>query len=481
MRPALPDVGPSVDGYEVQDILGRGASGVVYRVRDPQLKRDLALKLLTHDQDEESRARFRIEAQAAARVIHPNVVQVYGAGQYDGRPYILQELVDGLPVSDLLKARGRIAPEAVLELGLQAAEGLAEAARMGVLHRDVKPHNLLLTDSGQLKLADFGLAKLLHAPSGLTERGTTLGTPHYMSPEQGQGGPLDHRSDQYALGATMYHLLAGQPPFDAHNALALLKMHAQDDLPPIASACPECSPALAEVVQRMLSKAPTARFDSFEDLIDALVRAQEDAEDGADQLRALAPLPTPQAARPAAAVYWLRRGAPILAAAAAVAVFFAVQMLPTKPATTTGRTVAAGPTPMRTRAAMTESAPVARDPFSAAGIGSAAGLRGARASKARPTRRSTSQLLTDLRNPRRRVAAAEELGRRADQRATFPLLKVLRASRSPQVAEAAAGALAQLGDIRALEPLRVLTTEGRSAAVRSAAKDAHRRLYRVEE
>jgi len=474
MRPALPDVGPSVDGYEVQDVLGRGASGVVYRVRDPQLKRDLALKLLTHDQDEESRARFRIEAQAAARVIHPNVVQVYGAGQYEGRPYILQELVDGLPVSQLLQARGRIAAPAVIELGLQAAEGLAEAARMGVLHRDVKPHNLLLTDSGQLKLADFGLAKLLHAPSGLTERGTTLGTPHYMSPEQGQGEALDHRSDQYALGATLYHLLAGQPPFDAHNALALLRMHAQDELPSLAEACPECSPALVQVVQRMLRKQPSERFACFEDLIDALERAQDDAEQGAGQLREMAPMPAAPATRTPWS--WLRTGLPVLGAAAAVAVIFAVQVLPPKPATTTGRTVAAGPTPMRALASTAESLPTTRDPFAREGINPA------RATRVRTARRSTPQLLADLRKgPRHRVAAAHELGRRADQRATFPLLKVLEFSRSPEVAQAAAGALAQLGDIRALEPLRVLTTEGRSAAVRSAAGDAHRKLYRVEE
>ncbi|MCA9556292.1 MAG: protein kinase, partial [Myxococcales bacterium] len=267
MAAPRPTVLPEVDGYRVEGVLGRGGSGVVYRVTDRRLGRSVALKLLDDDGDPEGRERFRIEAQAAARIIHPNVVQVFGVGEHEGRPYIVMELVDGLPVYDVLRARGPLGPEAVAEIGAQVAEGLAAAAAVGVLHRDVKPHNLLITDAGVVKLADFGLAKLVNGPSGLTQDGTTMGTPHYMSPEQGQGQPLDHRSDQYALGATLYHLLTGAPPFHDDNAVALLLKHAQASLPPVLQRNPACPEALAQAVERMLAKAPDDRFEDFEAVI----------------------------------------------------------------------------------------------------------------------------------------------------------------------------------------------------------------------
>lgn len=477
MRGASPEVLPQVDGYRVDGVLGRGASGVVYRVWDRDLDRGLALKLLTDDRDEESRARFRIEAQAAARVIHPNVVQVYGAGEHEGRPYILQELVEGLPVSDLLSARGQLSVAATIELGLQAAEGLAEAARMGVLHRDVKPHNLLLTEGGQLKLADFGLAKLLYAPSGLTEDGTTLGTPHYMSPEQGQGWTQDHRSDQYALGATLYHLLAGHPPFDGDTALGILMKHAQLDLPSLSEACPECSPGLVEVVQRMLAKSPEQRFDSFEHVVSALEALQ--VPDGRDEVEALSQVGLP-VLEPGPSWSVPRRwsaGVPIFVGVAALAVVLAAQRGGPGHATTTGRTVLAPPAP---RAYLNSEVrePQDRDPF----LRTAPAPRPESPSDPRLRERSTAELLTELRRgPNRSLRAAEELGRRADHAATFPLLHALRTSRSSARADAMAQALAQLGDIRALEPLRALSTEGRSEAVRRAAERAHRALYRVEE
>jgi hypothetical protein len=467
------DVLSEVDGYRVDGVLGRGASGVVYRVADPRLQRSMALKLLDDDGDPEGRARFHIEAQAAARIVHPNVVQVFGAGEHGGRPYILMELVEGLPISDVVRARGPLAPEAVAEIGVQAAEGLAAAARVGVLHRDVKPHNLLLTEEGAVKLADFGLARLVNGPSGLTQDGTTLGTPHYMSPEQGQGRPLDHRSDQYALGATLYHLLTGAPPFDDEHAVALLLKHAQADLPPVRSRNPTCPDALAGVVERMLAKDPDARFPDFEAVVEALEATQAGGEGGSVRALAVAA----EAARPRrepparAQEPGLERAVLLGLALAAAGVVLAAQVATPSAPTRTGRGPGAPsevPVPVAP-AALTAGAPQA--PAVRAQEGARQGLR----------RQSTERLIQELRRgPARSVPAAVELGRRADQRATFALLEALAAA--DEVSAAALGdALAQLGDIRALPELRRLADQGRSEAVRAAAGRAHRRLYRVEE
>ncbi len=255
-----------IDGYRIDGVLGRGSTAVVLRAHDVELDRPLALKLLFADLDDDARARFALEARAASRLTHPNVVQVFAAGDYGGRAYLAQELVDGLPLSAILELRGALSPEATADLGLQIAEALAAAERAGVLHRDIKPDNILIDDDGRAKLADFGLARILAAPSRLTSDGTTLGTPHYMSPEQGAGEPLDARSDQYALGATLYHLLAGAPPFDAEQALTILLHHREAPLPPLT----ECPARLASIVEKMLAKAPDDRFASFDEVIEAL-------------------------------------------------------------------------------------------------------------------------------------------------------------------------------------------------------------------
>lgn len=259
-----------IDGYRIDGVMGRGSTAVVLRAHDLELDRPLALKLLFADLDDDARARFALEARAASRLAHPNVVQVFAAGAYDGRAYLAQELVDGLPLSAMLEVRGHLSPEATVELGLQVAHALWAAEQAGVIHRDIKPDNILVDDEGHAKLADFGLARILAAPSRLTSDGTTLGTPHYMSPEQGEGAALDARSDQYALGATLYHLLTGAPPFDAEQAVTLLLMHRERRLPPLTERAPDCPPRLASIVEKMLAKQPAERFETFEHVIEAL-------------------------------------------------------------------------------------------------------------------------------------------------------------------------------------------------------------------
>ncbi|MCK6552560.1 serine/threonine protein kinase, partial [Myxococcota bacterium] len=273
----------SVAGYRVDGVLGQGSTGIVLRVHDEALDRPMALKLLAEGLDDDARARFLVEARAAGRIIHPNVVQVYAVGTFEGRAFITQELVDGWPLSALLDARGALSPAAVIDLGIQAARGLGRAAEVGVVHRDVKPQNLLVTEAGLVKLADFGVAKIVHAPTGLTDTGTTLGTPHYMSPEQGLGQDVDARSDQYALGATLYHLITGRAPFDADNALAVLLKHVQEPLVPVQALAPGCPVALAAVVERMLAKDRAERFESFDAVIEALEAAATALDDGAPE------------------------------------------------------------------------------------------------------------------------------------------------------------------------------------------------------
>jgi hypothetical protein len=457
-----PEIPQTIEGYRVESVLGRGASGVVLRVRDEALDRSIALKLLTDDLDEEARARFLIEAKAAARIIHPNVVQVFAVGSHEGRSFITQELVDGYPLSMLLEANGRLSPAAVVDVAIQVASGLARAAEVGVLHRDVKPQNLLITEEGLVKLADFGLAKILNAPSQLTESGTTLGTPHYMSPEQGQGLLLDPRSDQYSLGATLYHLICGRPPFDDENALVLLMKHKEAPLPPVRELAPECPEALAAIVERMLAKSPEDRFTDFEEVLEALESVDAPSSEEHESIRVLLEgveksEPPPPAKSPVPA--WVINGAVVLCAIAVVGA-----------AVYRGRQVAFT---HAQRMAIREEMPP---------IEIARPLVPEQA-KAKPAQRPLSRmerLLEELADPRSAVSAARELGELGDQRATQPLIEAAR-SRTERIAVAALDALGELGDIDAIGPLEELASSGRTATIREAAERAKARLYSVED
>jgi predicted Ser/Thr protein kinase len=477
---ALPD---SIGGYRVEGVLGRGASGLVFRVKDETLDRSLALKLLTDDVDAEARGRFLIEARAAARIAHPNVVQVYAVGEHEGRAFITQELVDGYPLSSLLEVKGQLGARAVVDIGLQVAEGLRRAAEVGVLHRDVKPQNLLVTDDGTVKLADFGVAKLLDAPSALTDDGTTVGTPHYMSPEQGQGRSLDARSDQYALGATLYHLLVGEPPFDADNVLSLLLKHVQEPLPPIRGRAPECPEAVALVVERMLAKEPGQRFADFTEVIGALeatVTAEDPAapepevlalveaatKEGKPRLPTEA-LPAVQAAPPAARSMADRLiGVGVLIAAAAVLAVTQLDRASEKRIT-------------RSEVPVVVEPPPAPPPAPTLVV-----VQAAEAEPAKKPVRLEAQSVHELSRSLDKEAsvaerAALELGRRGDQSATPSLIRAVERG-SPKVAAAAAWALGELGDIRAVEPLQRAKARGAPKAVEQAATQALQKLWHVE-
>ena len=264
---------PRVGSLELLELLGAGGMGEVWKARDPELDRLVAVKLLApaprgSGYDE----RFRREARAAAAVAHPNVAQVYSAGVHEGRLYYVMELVRGRSLAELLAARGPLSSSHCVGWLREACAGLRAAQQAGIIHRDVKPSNLMVEDggSGLLKLVDFGLARRVETDVTLTRDGSVMGTPRYMSPEQAHGDELDHRSDIYSLGATFYHLLSGKPPFAGRTAMEVLRQHVTSPLAPLRQRNPAVPAPLAAVVERMLLKEPAARFQSYDEVLAAL-------------------------------------------------------------------------------------------------------------------------------------------------------------------------------------------------------------------
>ncbi len=248
--------------YRLGEQLGRGGMGEVWRGHDEVLGRQVAVKLLLGDDGDESAAmRFRMEAQTAARLNHPQVVAVYDFGEWDGRFYLVMELVQGPSLAAELATHRTLRPERVVDLAAQAASGLAAAHRQGVVHRDVKPGNLMVDEStGALKIGDFGIARFVDETSaGLTRAGQIVGTSTYLAPERALGRTAGPESDVYALGCVLYQLLVGRPPFWDDSPTALLYMHV-DSLPdPPRRHRPEVPQAFETYLLRMLAKAPEER------------------------------------------------------------------------------------------------------------------------------------------------------------------------------------------------------------------------------
>ena len=252
---------PRIDHYELLGELARGGMGVVYRALDTGLRREVALKLLPVDRplEEEELLRFRHEAQAMARVRHRNLVNVHSAGSLEGRPYLVMDLVQGESLGQRLERGERLAPRRAAEVTARLARALAAAHAQGVIHRDVKPGNVVLDPSGEPVLIDFGLARDLTRQTRLTEPGEVLGTPAYMAPELALGdhdavGPT---TDIYALGATLYHLLAGAPPFKGRNMMDTVELILRGTPQPLSAAI---DPGLRGIVLRCLEKDPRRRF-----------------------------------------------------------------------------------------------------------------------------------------------------------------------------------------------------------------------------
>lgn len=252
--------------------LGRGAMGAVYSARDPELDRPVAIKVMQQVSPDWV-ARFRREAQAVARLVHPNIVQVFDVGTDEaGNPFFVMEMVDGTPLDHVVRQRGRLPPAEVACILRQAAAGLDAAHAAGVVHRDVKPSNLILDRGGTVKLLDFGVARVLggSASAQLTAPASLMGTPSYMAPEQAGGRPVDQRADIYALGLTAFELLAGDPAFHAEDLIALALKQVNDPLPDLRTRVPGVPEGLARLVERMAAKKPEDRPQSAGEVVRAL-------------------------------------------------------------------------------------------------------------------------------------------------------------------------------------------------------------------
>jgi len=262
--------GTTLAGYRLEEIVGRGGMGVVYRACHMLLDRTAALKLLLPGvaADASFRERFVRESRMAAALEHPHVVPVYDAGEQDGLLYIAMRYVDGEDLGTLLEREGALDPEPALSIAAQVGSALDAAHARSIVHRDVKPANVLLDDRGAY-LGDFGLTKRVSSETRLTAQGQFVGTIDYMPPEQIEGGRLDPRSDVYAFGCVLYHMLGGAPPFQRDSAVSLMYAQLRDRPPPVSHRRTGLSQELDAVFERALAKRPAERFESCLELVEA--------------------------------------------------------------------------------------------------------------------------------------------------------------------------------------------------------------------
>jgi eukaryotic-like serine/threonine-protein kinase len=248
--------------YELEELVGSGGMSTVYRAHDRLLERKVALKILHRrfNDDDEYVERFRREARAVAQLAHPNIVTVIDRGEDAGRQFIVFEYVDGDDLKQLIdKAGGRLPIDRVVELGQEIAAALAFAHERGIVHRDVKPQNVLLNEEGRAKVTDFGIARSLDVEHGVTQTGTVLGTSNYIAPEQASGQPVDDRSDVYSFGVVLYELLTGTVPFEGESFVAVALKHVHEPAPSVLERRPDTPPRLARLVDAMLQKDHDAR------------------------------------------------------------------------------------------------------------------------------------------------------------------------------------------------------------------------------
>jgi len=250
----------------------------VYRAHDRLLDRTVALKVLHahHLQDAEYVERFRREARSVAVLSHPNIVGVIDRGEADGHQFIVFEYVDGENLKQLLERSGPLPVSQVIELGIQIADALAFAHGHGLVHRDVKPQNVLLDHAGDAKVTDFGIARSLDVERGFTQTGTVLGTSNYLSPEQAAGAPVTPATDIYSLGVVLYELLAGEVPFHGDNLVAVAMKHVTEHPPSLLDHRPDVPPRLARAVEHALEKDPNSRFPSMDAFATELRRCRDE-------------------------------------------------------------------------------------------------------------------------------------------------------------------------------------------------------------
>ncbi len=263
--------------FSVLQLLGRGGMGEVYLALDETLHRHVALKVLRANLAREPGfvERFLREARAAARLNHPNIVQVYAVGEVEGTYYISMELIRGASVAEFIQRLGRLEVGQALRVLRHAAQALAEAHQQGIVHRDIKPANLMVDQTGKVKVMDFGLAKEMQPSANISGDGVTVGTPYYMAPELLQGDHAGPRSDFYALGVTLYEMLVGHPPYQGESLGALMQHIQNEVFPDIRAERPDVSPDVVRIIGRLTAKRPEARYASAETIVADVRQARE--------------------------------------------------------------------------------------------------------------------------------------------------------------------------------------------------------------
>ncbi len=272
--------GETISGrYELEELCGTGGMSTVWRAHDRLLDRTVALKILheRYSEDEEYLERFKREARAVARLSHPNIVTVIDRGEDAGRQFIVFEFIDGQNLKQLVERRGPLPIEDVVEIALAVARGLAFAHEQGIVHRDVKPQNVLLNGDGRPKVTDFGIARSLDVERGVTQTGTVLGTSNYIAPEQASGERVDAQSDVYSLGCVLFELLTGDVPFAGENFVAVAMRHLHEPPPSVLERRPDTPPGLALAIDRALEKDPVHRI-SMHELVAELERPLDSME-----------------------------------------------------------------------------------------------------------------------------------------------------------------------------------------------------------
>jgi predicted Ser/Thr protein kinase len=273
------------DRYELEELVGSGGMSSVFRARDRLLDRHVALKVL-HDHfvdDGESVERFRREARAVAQLSHPNIVTVIDRGESDGKQFIVFEYIDGRSLKELLDSEGPLAVDEALDVALGIARALAFAHQHGLVHRDVKPQNVLLNGDGRPKVTDFGIARSLDIEKGVTQTGTVLGTSNYIAPEQASGQRVDAHTDVYSLGVVLFELLTGEVPFEGENFVAVAMKHINEPAPSLLDRRGDVPPRLAAAVDRALAKDPHDRFPSMDAFAGELEACLAEVRSGAGE------------------------------------------------------------------------------------------------------------------------------------------------------------------------------------------------------
>ena len=294
-------VGELIAGrYELEELVGSGGMSNVFRAHDRLLERTVALKIL-HEQytsDADYVERFRREARAVAQLAHPNIVTVIDRGEQDGRQFIVFEYVEGQNLKEL-SSQGPLDPREAIRLALQVAGALSFAHQRGLVHRDVKPQNVLLNDEGQAKVTDFGIARSLDV-HGVTQTGTVLGTSDYIAPEQARGQKVDPKTDIYSLGAVLYELLVGEVPFSGDTFVTVAMRHVSEPAPSVLERRPDCPVRLDFAIQRAMAKDPADRFSSMDEFCAELEAclAELEGRDGDGATMIIPPAPRRRRTRP---------------------------------------------------------------------------------------------------------------------------------------------------------------------------------------